>query len=1193
MLFRLPLLKRLVVLFTLLIATLCWLTLKRSDPGSLATPTTPNLNDAYGKLPLQFEPNEGQAAADVEFLTRGSNYTLSLKQTEAVLSLSKQDVRLKFLDGNPAARISASDVLPGKVNHFIGNDPAKWRTNISTYKKVKYQSVYPGIDLIYYGDQGRLEYDFIVAPGSDPQSVQLSFPEAQELRIDRDGALIVKVQDVELRQPKPLIYQETATGRRIIDGHYILKNRESFAFQIDDYDRKEPLIIDPTLTYSTMLGTTSARSIAVDNAGNAYITGQIDSDFYVFKLNPSGTALIYTTLIGGTLDEESSALAVDSSGNVYVTGITESTDFPTTNAIQSSSKGAADAFVTKINSSGTALVYSTYLGGNQNDGGSSIEVNSAGNAFIVGSTGSTDFPVANALQPTKAPGTSFDIFVSKINSTGNALVYSTYIGGSDSDRGLGLALDSEERVYITGDTDSLDFPTTNDARLPTARGPDTFLIKLSSAGNALLYSSYHGGGGQDLASGITVHSDGSIYVTGLTFSTDFPLVNALQSTPHFTNLFITKFDSLGKSIIYSTFLGGDGFDVAGDLTTDSSGNLYITGRTSSSNFPLVQPLQNSLAGAHVENVFVSKLNPSGSALLFSTYLGSSISDLATSIAVRNGSIFVTGNTFGSRNFPVTPGAFQQNNFEEDGHVEGFAFRIDSTPANYYSISGRVTERGLPMSEILITLSGGTSRIVRTDFDGRYSFHVLAEGRTYTVTATPRPGFSFSPPSRTFTNINANQPGADFVVPRPPNDDFSNAQVISDTSGVINGTTAGATLEPGETLNGGASVWYRWQASNTGRVILNLTQVNATVLEVFTGSSVDNLTNVSARFTVCDFPGCSQSAASFKSIAGTVYFIRVAGSGVGNFGFNFSPGGPTISGRVKNVNGRSLSGITVKATLLGQDKITQVTTTEDGYSLIVPAGVSYSVVAVSSPVDSFVPVQLNNLNQDASNVDFTASSPTVNIFGSISNLNEGSAGAGVTATGAGINPIPCNRQASTFTLFFSCFVPIFGDYTITPSAKNYIFNPSNRFFSGVGQSTSGADFSATAVPAPPLQLIVEGPGPVPDLVLALDAQLWLRDPFAVVNPLNLLNNSSDKNTRLVIFLQHFQPILGEPPSEVVVNLVRGNQSFDVLAEDVRSLANTDMTQVTFRLPDGLSTGEYMIKVRAHGETTNSATLRIGP
>ncbi|HET6975947.1 MAG TPA: SBBP repeat-containing protein [Pyrinomonadaceae bacterium] len=1203
MLFRLPLLKKLIaVSFTLLLASLCWLTLTRTDLRESAPDkvTGPVVNAGYGKLPLQFEPNEGQAAADVAFLTRGSGYTLLLKQTEAVLSLRKTDMRLKLLGSNPAARISALDVLPGKVNHFIGKDQAKWRTNISTYAKVKYEGVYPGVDLVYYGDQGRLEYDFVVAPKTDPQLIQLSFPEAKELRIDQAGDLIVKVQDAELRQPKPLIYQETANGRRIIDGNYILKGRESFAFEIGDYDRNEPLIIDPTLTYSTLLGTDTARSVAADAAGNAYITGQIDSNVYVLKLNPSGTALIYSALIGGAGNEEGSAIALDAGGNAYVTGSTSSTDFPTVNAIQPAIGAGDDAFVFKLTSNG-ALSYSTYLGGDGFDSGTGIVVNSTGNVYVTGTTGSTNFPVANALQPVE-PG-SGDVFVSKLNTTGNAFVYSTYVGGSGNDSCVGIALDSEDRVYIAGNTDSTDFPTTNDARQPTAKGSDTFVTKLSSSGTALLYSSYHGGSSTDFATRMTVHSDGSIYITGFTFSTDFPLVNPLQSTPNFTSLFITKFDSSGKSIVYSTYLGGTGFDVPSGLTTDSSGNLYITGKTSSGNFPLAQPLQRSLGGSFATNAFVSKVNPNGSALLFSTYLGSSLGDQGWGIAVRNGSIFITGDTSGARNFPVTSGAFRQNHFEEDNSVEGFALRIDqATNTNYYSISGIVFGSNGPVSGTLVTLSGSTSRRVRTDFNGQYSFHTLVEGGTYTVTPTSQ--FNFSPASRTFANLNADQPNASFVVQPPPNDNFANAQVISNTSGVISGTNAGATVEPGEALNGSSSVWYRWQATSTGKVMLNYTaNPNNVLLEVFTGSSVNNLTNVSTRFADCETLGCLQSAASFRSVVDTVYFIRVAGvPNSGTFGFSFAPGGPTISGIVGNVNGRSLKGFAVRANILGQNKVAVATTSDSGYSLVLPAGGSYSVVALSPFglfIDSFVTVQVNNLTQDVPNVNFTVSNPTVNIGGSIG-VNGNSAGINVTATGVGTIPRPCNLSSSVSFVSFTCPVPIFGDYTIVPSSPNHTFNPTSIALFEVREGTNVVGFGATEIPKEPLQLMIENPNPVQDLVqdlvLAVDATLLVRDPFRVINPLNWLNNgSSDKNTRIAIFLKNFRAIPGEPPSEVVIRLVGNNNNnlLEIPAEDVRPLANSDLVQVTFRLPENILIGFSEIRVRAHGEFSNRATLRISP
>lgn len=1492
MLFRLPLLKcvtirhtkLIAVFFTLLAASLCWLTIKRSDrprvsqadtrdlcelaldtstgPGTAATvlhegapakATRPALNNAYGKLPLQFEPNEGQAAPDVAFITRGSGYTLFLKQAEAVLSVREQDLRLKLLDGNPAARISALDALPGKMNHFKGNDAAKWRTNISTYKKVKYESVYPGVDLIYYGDQGRLEYDFIVAPGTDPHLIQLSFPEAKELHIDRAGALIVKVQGVELRQPKPLVYQETATGRRIVGGNYILKDRKSFAFQIGDYDRNEPLIIDPTLTYSTLLGTTKANSIAVDDAGNAYITGQIDSDVYVLKLNPTGTALIYSALIGGTSDDEGAALALDSGGNVYVTGATLSTDFPMVNAMQSShgANNVTDAFVFKLNPSGSALTYSTYLGGDGFDSANAIAVNSSGNAFVAGTTDSTNFPVANALQPATAGGG--DVFISKFSPTGNTLVYSTYLGGGDFDVASGAALDSADNFYVTGTTFSSDFPTTVNARQPVLAGSlDTFISKINSSGNALLYSTYHGGSNVEFGDSIAVDSAGNIYVAGRTHSKNFPVANALKPTMNENDLadaFVTKFNSEGNGIIYSTYLGGSSTELPSGLAVDPGGSVYITGRTSSFDFPLFQPLQKSVAG--FDDVYIAKINPAGSALTFSTYLGGSGLDIGQKIVVRNGSIFVIGRTETS-DFPTTPGAFRQNHFEEDGSVEGFAVRIDSaTNTNYYSISGRVTTGITGMSGILVTLSGSTSRTVRTDFDGTYSFYVLAEGGSYTVTATPPQGFSFSPSSRTFANLNADQTGADFGVPRPPNDDFSNAQVISDISGVITGNNAGATVEFDEMQGGFASVWYRWQAPGASSVVLNVDKPGLS-LQVFTGSSINALTSVGAQIAACDF--CTPSGVSLKAIAGTVYIIRIASSGgtPGAFGFSFSTG-VSISGQVRNVNGRSLSGLPIKVNLLDRNLISTTVTTDTGYSIVVAAGGNYSVVANSPFVTSFVPVQLNNLNQDVMNVDFIASSPTLSISGKLHGLAVPLNQVAVNVTGIGIEPKACVLVLTDqgLSISYSCGpLPILGDYRIVPSTADYVFDPLERvfpqllgnvdstdflgrlrsvpavatffataitptsatlngsvtplgsatnawfewgtspgletststtpqavgagaapvpvsselsgltpgttyFFRAVAMNSAGTSrgsiqsfraplvpvqvtfqtnpagravfvdgsqirstntpqvvqwepgsshtisthlieaglpgtqyvwnswsddgavshvviapatnttytanfttqhqltmvagsggtvspssgffnsgqsvqitatpnsgfsftgwtgagsgsFNGSANPATvtmngpitqtagfktALRLMVESNGPVPDLLLALDAALMLRDPFAVINPLSFLSNSSDKNTRLIIFLQSFQPVAGELPSAVVVNLVgSNNQNFDVPAADVRPLANTDLVQVTFRLPDNLASGNCVVKVKAHGEITNSATLRISP
>jgi hypothetical protein len=374
--------------------------------------------------------------------------------------------------------VSGVDEMSGKSNYFIGNDAKKWHTNVPRYAKVKYTGVYSGIDLVYYGNQQQLEYDFVVAPGADPRRIQLGISGARRISCNEDGNLVLTMDEGEILWHKPVVYQKHGGTRQEIATHYAINAKNRVRFEVGDYDSRRPLFIDP-LIYSTYLGGSAydyGSGIAVDGAGHAYVTGWTTSanfptmnplqpasgGLYVFvaKLNPAGSALVYSTYLGGGADE-GGGIAVDSSGNAYVTGLTESTDFPTMNPLQPSFGGVSDAFVAKLNPTGSALVYSTYLGGSGIDNGTGISVDNSGNAYVTGYTFSANFPLMNPLQATPGGGGYGDAFVAKLDSTGSALVYSTYLGGSGDDYGAGIAVDSPGNAYVTGSTDSNDFPTMN------------------------------------------------------------------------------------------------------------------------------------------------------------------------------------------------------------------------------------------------------------------------------------------------------------------------------------------------------------------------------------------------------------------------------------------------------------------------------------------------------------------------------------------------------------------------------------------------------------------------------------------------------------------------------------------------------------------------------------------------------------
>jgi Bacterial Ig-like domain (group 3)/Beta-propeller repeat len=641
--------------------------------------------DSYGKLPLSFEANKGQADAKVKFMSRTGAYSLFLTGDEAVftlrgkhaekgtgtvpaLRLSAKEMRasasegpapvlcMKLRHANPAARVTGVDELAGTSNYFIGSDPAKWRTNVPTYAKVKYEEIYSGIDLVYYGNQRQLEYDFIVAPGADPRRIAFDIRGAKRIRRDAHGELVLKMGEDEIRWQKPVVYQEKDGTRQLIAAHYTIRNTNRVGFELAKYDASKPLYIDPlidALIYSSYLGGSGQDQgfgIAVDGSGDVYVTGSTNSPnfpvtlggfqtslpgqstLFVSKLNPTGSALVYSTYLGGSGYDEGNGIAVDSSGDVYVTGSTSSSNFPVTpGAFQTvcggGGGGCYDAFVSKLNPTGSALVYSTYLGGSKEDQGNGIVVDNSGDAYVTGFAQSTDFPVTPGAFQTTFKGNPANVFVSEFNSSGSALVYSTYLGGSgyNGDQGFGIAVDSSGDAYVTGVTVSTDFPVTPGAFQTNFGGGDgdAFVSKLNPTGSALVYSTYLGGSQYDGGEDIVVDGSGNAYVTGSTISTNFPTMNPFQPTHGNDNgnydVFVSEFNSSGSALVYSTYLGGSGADDGRGIAVDSLGNTYVTGGTSSANFPVTPgAFQTSLPGQ--SNAFVSKI---GSALISTTTITSS------------------------------------------------------------------------------------------------------------------------------------------------------------------------------------------------------------------------------------------------------------------------------------------------------------------------------------------------------------------------------------------------------------------------------------------------------------------------------------------------------------------------------------------------------------------------------------------
>jgi Calx-beta domain-containing protein/beta-propeller repeat-containing protein/uncharacterized protein DUF4214 len=860
---------------------------QKQPTGETPSPQLPSSDQlasakaAFGRLPIYFEENRGQTDDTVRYLTRGAGYSLFLADGEAVLSVRKRPstrdasisgaagnlkrqfeptsagqesntetrqsrslrrpteadsnsappdvLRMRLMGARKASKISGEDEQEGKSNYFISNDPSKWRTNVGHYARVRYAQVYAGIDQVYYGNQGQLEYDFVVAPHADHQQIRMRFDGAGQVLIDDvTGELVLRFRGGgEVRQQQPYAYQEVGGKKISVAVRYLKHGNGEIGFAVDDYDRVRPLVIDPVLVYSTYLGGTSVDigyTIAVDSSGNAYLTGQTFSpnfptaspfqpvnnggDVFITKINAAGSALVYSTFLGGNGQDVGGGIAVDSLGNAYITGFETSTNFPTVNPIQPTGGGnPGDAFVTKINAAGSAIVYSTYLGGNNYDYGNGIALDSSRNAYITGTAYSTNFPTANPIQPANGGGNvgTIDAFVTKVNPAGSAFVHSTYLGGSGDDYGNGIAVDSSGNAYVTGSAVSTNFPTASPFQ-PTNHGlEDTFLTKLNPTGSAFVYSTYLGGSAQEIGYGVAVDSSGSAFVTGRTRSTNFPTASPLQSVNKggIDDGFVLKMNTAGSALIYSTYLGGTGDDHGTAIALDSLRNAYVTGQTSSTNFPTASPFQSANAGGN--DIFVTKLNPDGSALLYSTYLGGSGEDDGYGIAVdSSGSACITGETR-SPNFP-TAGPIQPANGGglDDAFVAKFTDYVsiavspsstaEDGATNLVYTFTRTGNTSLPLT---VNFSVGGTATFNTDYtqSGAATFTTssgtvtfAAASSTATVTINPTADITVEPNETVILTVTSVPPGAGYSIGSPSaasgtinNDDATPSLSINDVS----------------------------------------------------------------------------------------------------------------------------------------------------------------------------------------------------------------------------------------------------------------------------------------------------------------------------------------------------------------------------------------------------------------------------
>ena len=607
------------------------------------------LDDNYGTIPLSFEPNQGQTTVPASFLVRPREGSVYLQPGRLLFKLLYRDsesgmiladtIGLRFTGVTKNARMEGREILPGKSNYFIGNDPTRWRTNIAQYARVHTNGVYPEIDADFYSADGRLEYDFVLAPRADPSHIRLQFEGQESLQLNDYGDLVLHLRGGDLIQKRPIGYQLRGGVRNPVSVRYRLREDQSIAFQLGAYDERLPLVIDPSFVYSTRFGGSrqdEPRGIAVDSTGAAYVTGSTYSidfpilqpiqnknansygftpDVFISKLNPAGTQFLYSTYLGGSQDELPSGIAVDPSGAVFVIGSTISSDFPTFNALLPSYSIANQDFIVKLNPAGSAFVYSSYLGGSR-----AIAVDLAGAAYV-GGTGAPNLPVTNAFQPRPAGGV--DGFLLKINPQGTGLDFFTFFGGTGDDSIDAVALEpSTGNIAFAGRTTSPDLPTLHafQPNLSNTQSSHPFVAKFNNTASALIYSSFLSGSLPECVSRIAVDSSGEVYITGSTESPDFPTTPGALQLIAPMGCFLTKIGPTGDLRV-STFLAGNNSSVScSGIGIDSHGNPLIAGYTASFNFPVFAAIQPTvdLNGS----AFLTKLSPDLSSIIFSTLVGS-------------------------------------------------------------------------------------------------------------------------------------------------------------------------------------------------------------------------------------------------------------------------------------------------------------------------------------------------------------------------------------------------------------------------------------------------------------------------------------------------------------------------------------------------------------------------------------------
>jgi hypothetical protein len=1144
--------------------------------------TRERVGNVLSDLPLRFEENKGRVDEHVRFVARGQGYQLFLTSTEAVLTLrrgSKSDkaqgkdashirntaraeamsvVMMQLLGANSQATISGEQQLETSTTYFIGDDKSKWHAATS-YSRVRYERVYPGIDMIYHGRQQELEYDFEVSPGADPKAIGLEFKGVNKLKIDEHGELVLKVKGGgEIRQHRPVTYQVIGGERREVESRYVLKGRNRVGFKVGEYDRTEMLVIDPVVSYSSYLGGSNSdrgNGIAVDSAGNVYVTGQTNSinfpvlnqyqtdsqtdsstgpDVFVTKINPnaSGSAsLLYSTYLGGNGGDSGVGIAVDNEGNAYVTGGTNSANFPVLNQYQTNAQTdasvASDVFVTKLNTnvSGTSsLLYSTYLGGNGSDTGLSIAIDGKGDAYITGYTGSITYPVLNQFQSDPGDNTN-DVFVTRLNtnlSGAASLLYSTYLAGDSIDEGGGIAVDSAGNAYVTGETLSTNFPTLNQYQSDQL-GYDAFVAKLNTnlSGDAsLLYSTYLGGSSGDYGRAIAADDAGSAYITGYTTSNNFPTLNQYQSDPgdNTDDVFVTKLNTNASgmsSLLYSTYLGGSNGDFGRGIAVDSSGNAYVTGETHSIDYPVLNQHQTNAQtdGSTIADVFVTKLGTNSSSvasLLYSTYVGGGSDDFGYGIAIDStGNTYVTGRT-SSNNYP-TFNQYQTNaqtdsSADDTANADAFVtkIRFSFSPGDY---DGRPSITSLPPPSL-----------VNLDSSAQFK-------HTFTATGSPSPTFSV-------------------------------------TSGTL---PSGLTLSPSGLLSG---------YINRGGLYENIT------VTASNGVASPATQTFSIKVNIAPY-GAGETyntAVNTKLDVGAPGVLSKIQDGNGDALTAVLERSPSFGSVILNPNGSFT--YTPNPGFKGVDHFTFQA--DDGYLKSGP--IQISIVVLSGGTLQLPSGEGFSVREDAGNaiiqilrLDGTYGTTTVAY-----KVTDGTARAGIDYTPVnGTVTFENNQWVGTFT------IPIIDDSILEENKTINI-----TIYDVTGTGTLGTQTTSVFT-------IIDDDAPVvmtqgfTRRAIALDSVTQMPSPFRLTNPFNF---SKDKRTRVSLFVWKLELLPGEDTSAVEVQAQDALGRIYILPiESIDAVPGIPwLKQVVVKLPDDAYVpGDLWMIVSLRGATSNLVFIRLVP